>query len=118
MSEHRGGTAEAVELAPDYEETAIRAAQILVLRVAGVDMLETEEGPQVLEVNSSPGLEGIERATGIDVAAAIGCPRVTLLNDLESTAYGTLFLRPDELHTLHEGVERPGNRAVIAAGTG
>jgi len=68
---HRGGRAEAIELDPRYEETAVRAAQILGLRVAGVDMLESHEGPQVMEVNSSPGLEGIETGTGLDVAGAI-----------------------------------------------
>ncbi len=68
---HRGGQAEPVQLSAAYEVTALRAAQALGLAVAGVDMLETNEGPQVLEVNSSPGLEGIERATGVDVAHAI-----------------------------------------------
>jgi len=67
---HRGGSVEAVELDAEYERTAIRAAQVLGLRIAGVDMLESAEGPQVMEVNSSPGLEGIEHATGIDVADA------------------------------------------------
>jgi len=52
------------------------------------------------------------------LATTIGCDRLVLLNDLETTAYGTLFLAPAELHTLQLGVERPGNRAVIAAGTG
>ncbi|MFW6197305.1 MAG: RimK family alpha-L-glutamate ligase [Myxococcota bacterium] len=68
---HRGGRTENVALPKDYERTAIHAAQILGLRAAGVDMLESSEGPQVMEVNSSPGLEGIERATGIDVAEAL-----------------------------------------------
>mgnify|MGYP003700786347 CR=1 FL=1 len=68
---HRGGSAEAVTLDPAYETTAVRAAQILGLRVAGVDMLEGADGPQVMEVNSSPGLEGIEGATGLDVAGEI-----------------------------------------------
>ena len=68
---HRGGSTESVDLDPHYESTAIRAAQIMGLRIAGVDMLETSTGPQVLEVNSSPGLEGIEKATGTDVAGAI-----------------------------------------------
>jgi ribosomal protein S6--L-glutamate ligase len=68
---HRGGSTEKIELSPDYERTAVRAAQIMGLRVAGVDILEGQDGPQVLEVNSSPGLEGIEGATGIDVAGAI-----------------------------------------------
>ncbi len=68
---HRGGSAEAVELEPRYEETAIRAAQILGLRIAGVDMLESADGPRIMEVNSSPGLEGIEGATKKDVAGAM-----------------------------------------------
>lgn len=68
---HRGGTAEPVKLEPEYESTAIRAAQILGLRMAGVDMLESNDGPHVLEVNSSPGLEGIEGATRLDIAGAI-----------------------------------------------
>lgn len=68
---HRGGTVEKVELSPAYEQAAVRSAQIMGLRVAGVDMLEGNDGPLVMEVNSSPGLEGIERATGLDVAGAI-----------------------------------------------
>ncbi|WP_146593758.1 RimK family alpha-L-glutamate ligase [Novipirellula galeiformis] len=68
---HRGGLVEAVELDDEYRETAIRASQIMGLRVAGVDMLEGKNGPQVMEVNSSPGLEGIERATKMDIAGAI-----------------------------------------------
>lgn len=68
---HRGGRVEAVELEPTFEETAVRAAQIMGLRVAGVDMLEGRDGPSVMEINSSPGLEGIEAATGKDIAGAI-----------------------------------------------
>ncbi len=68
---HRGGVAEAIELDEQYRETAVRCAQILGLRVAGVDMLEGKNGPQVMEVNSSPGLEGIETATELDVAGAV-----------------------------------------------
>lgn len=68
---HRGGSAEIVELDAEYERTAVHAAQIMGLRVAGVDMLEGEKGPVLMEVNSSPGLEGIEAATGIDVAGEI-----------------------------------------------
>jgi len=68
---HRGGVAEPVELSEEYIETAVRSAQILGLRVAGVDMLEGAKGPQVMEVNSSPGLEGIEKCTGLDIAGAI-----------------------------------------------
>ncbi|KZZ13150.1 alpha-L-glutamate ligase, partial [Oleiphilus sp. HI0080] len=68
---HRGGIAEAVELSQDYIDTAVRATQIMGLTVAGVDMLESASGPQIMEVNSSPGLEGIETCTGLDVAGAI-----------------------------------------------
>ena len=68
---HRGGVAEAVELSDEYTETAVRAAQILGLRIAGVDMLESSQGPQIMEVNSSPGLEGIEKCTGLDIAGAV-----------------------------------------------
>jgi ribosomal protein S6--L-glutamate ligase len=68
---HRGGLAEPVDLDPAFEDTALRSAQILGLKVAGVDMLEGREGPQVMEVNSSPGLEGIETATKLDIAGAI-----------------------------------------------
>jgi len=68
---HRGGTVERVELTADYEEVAVRSAQIMGLKVAGVDMLEGADGPLVMEVNSSPGLEGIEAATQLDVAGAI-----------------------------------------------
>jgi ribosomal protein S6--L-glutamate ligase len=68
---HRGGTAERVQLDERYCETAVRAAQILGLRIAGVDMLEADSGPLLIEVNSSPGLQGIEGATKLDVAGAI-----------------------------------------------
>lgn len=68
---HRGGSVERVELSPEFEQAAVRSAQIMGLRVAGVDMLESHEGPLVMEVNSSPGLQGIERATQLDVAGAI-----------------------------------------------
>jgi ribosomal protein S6--L-glutamate ligase len=68
---HRGGSVEAVDLSAEYVEAAVRSAQIMGLKVAGVDMLEGAEGPLVMEVNSSPGLEGIETATQLDVAGAI-----------------------------------------------
>ena len=68
---HRGGRVEAVDIDRAFERSAVNAAQIMGLRVAGVDMLEGEEGPLILEVNSSPGLEGIETATGLDVAGSI-----------------------------------------------
>ena len=68
---HRGGSTEAVTLSPEFETCAVKAAQIMGLRVAGVDMLEGADGPQVMEVNSSPGLEGIEGATKVDIAGAM-----------------------------------------------
>ncbi len=68
---HRGGLTEPVQLDDEYCETAVRACQIMGLRVAGVDLLEGADGPQVVEVNSSPGLEGIESCTQLDIAGAI-----------------------------------------------
>ena len=68
---HRGGIAEPIDLDEQYRETAVRCAQILGLQVAGVDILEGEDGPQVMEVNSSPGLEGIETCTELDIAGAV-----------------------------------------------
>ncbi len=68
---HRGGTAEAIKLTPKERATAVRAAKTMGLGIAGVDMLPSADGPMVLEVNSSPGLEGIEGASGIDVADLI-----------------------------------------------
>jgi ribosomal protein S6--L-glutamate ligase len=68
---HRGGMTESVDLTDEYRNTALRATQIMGLRVAGVDMLEGSDGPQVMEINSSPGLEGIERCTQLDIAGAI-----------------------------------------------
>lgn len=68
---HRGGSAEVVELDEAYATAAVHAAQIMGLRVAGVDMLVGKNGPVLMEVNSSPGLEGIEGATGVDVAGEV-----------------------------------------------
>lgn len=68
---HLNGTVENVNLTPEFEEAACRAARVLGLHVAGVDLLESDEGPLVLEVNSSPGLEGIEKASGVNVAGEI-----------------------------------------------
>jgi ribosomal protein S6--L-glutamate ligase len=68
---HRGGKAEKIGITPMERKTATRAAHIMGLNVAGVDMLRSNQGPVVMEVNSSPGLEGIETATGVDVATAI-----------------------------------------------
>ncbi|MDP9122224.1 MAG: RimK family alpha-L-glutamate ligase [Acidobacteriota bacterium] len=68
---HRGGSARGLTLEPHYEATAVHAAQVLGLNIAGVDLIPSHEGPMVLEVNSSPGLSGIEGATGVDVAGAM-----------------------------------------------
>lgn len=108
---HRGGETEAVELDDEYARVAVQSAQIMGLRVAGVDMLESEEGPLVLEVNSSPGLEGIESATGLDVAGAIidyiasqvAFPEVDIRQRLTvSTSYGVAEL------LVREGAELVG----------
>ena len=68
---HRGGSAELIELSDEEEIAAVKAAKAMGLGVAGVDMLQSARGPLILEVNSSPGLEGIERATGQDIAGKI-----------------------------------------------
>jgi len=110
---HRGGTVEAVQLDPAYEQAAVRAAQIMGLRVAGVDMLEGDEGPLVMEVNSSPGLQGIEQATGLDVAGAIidyianqvNFPEIDVRQRLSvSTGYGVAELM------VHSGAEQVGKQ--------
>jgi ribosomal protein S6--L-glutamate ligase len=68
---HRGGHAEIIKITPEERSTAVRAAKIMGLNVAGVDILRSNHGPVVMEVNSSPGLEGIETATNKDVADMI-----------------------------------------------
>ena len=68
---HRGGSAELVRITPEERSTAVRSARIMGLNVAGVDLLRSNHGPVVMEVNSSPGLEGIEKATEKDVAAQV-----------------------------------------------
>jgi ribosomal protein S6--L-glutamate ligase len=68
---HRGGKAEAVVISEDERRTAVRSAEVLGLNVAGVDMLRSSRGPLVVEVNSSPGIEGMETASSVDVAAAM-----------------------------------------------
>jgi ribosomal protein S6--L-glutamate ligase len=67
---HRGGEAEAIQLPREYAEAAVKATRVIGLEVAGVDMLEARTGPKILEVNSSPGFEGLEAATGLDIATA------------------------------------------------
>jgi len=68
---HRGGSAKAIRITPEERSTAVRAAKIMGLNVAGVDMMRSNHGPVVLEVNSSPGLEGIEQATAKDIAGIV-----------------------------------------------
>ena len=68
---HRGGSAELIKLSPEERSTAIRSAKAMGLNVCGVDMLRANHGPVVMEVNSSPGLEGVEKATGLDIAGKI-----------------------------------------------
>jgi ribosomal protein S6--L-glutamate ligase len=101
---HRGGRVESVTLSPEYEQTAVRTAQKMGRRVAGVDMLEGNDGPLVMEVNSSPGLQGIETATGLDVAGAIvdyiasqvDFPDIDVRQRLSvSTGYGVAELVPN-----------------------
>ncbi len=68
---HRGGSASLIKITPEERSTAVRAAKVMGLNVAGVDLLRSNHGPVVMEVNSSPGLEGIEDASGADIAAKI-----------------------------------------------
>ncbi|HEY5621338.1 MAG TPA: 30S ribosomal protein S6--L-glutamate ligase [Pontiella sp.] len=68
---HRGGSSSLIRITPEERSTAVRAAKIMGLNVAGVDLLRSNHGPVIMEVNSSPGLEGIEKATGKDVASLI-----------------------------------------------
>ena len=68
---HRGGSASSIKITPEERSTAVRAARAMGLNVAGVDMLRSNHGPVIMEVNSSPGLEGIEKASGKDIAGRI-----------------------------------------------
>ena len=68
---HRGGSAKTIKISPEERATAVRSAKAMGLEVCGVDMLRANHGPVVMEVNSSPGLEGVEAATGIDIAGKI-----------------------------------------------
>ncbi|MCR9096235.1 MAG: 30S ribosomal protein S6--L-glutamate ligase [bacterium] len=115
---HRGGIAEPVDLDPEFERTALHAAQIMGLRVAGVDMLEGKDGPKLMEINSSPGLEGIEAATGVDVAGAVIelieeevlFPEIDIRQRLTlQSGYGVLEVPVDEKSEL-------ANRAITDTG--
>ena len=87
---HRGGLGVCAPLDEPYRRAAISATRVIGLDVAGVDMLETAEGPKILEINSSPGLEGIERATGIDIARAIIVHAERLLDRRKKRRHTTL----------------------------
>jgi ribosomal protein S6--L-glutamate ligase len=78
---HRGGTARKVKITPAERAAAVQAAKVMGLGVAGVDLLRSSKGPAVIEVNSSPGLEGIEKATGLDVADRIVAYLESRLNE-------------------------------------
>jgi ribosomal protein S6--L-glutamate ligase len=82
---HLGGEVERLEISEKYAEIACKAANMLGLQIAGVDMLESERGPLVLEVNSSPGLEGIEAASGVNVASRIIANVISLYESKEQT---------------------------------
>ena len=117
---HRGGIAEPVMLDEEYCETAVRSAQIMGLRVAGVDMLESKTGPQIMEVNSSPGIEGIEGCTQLDVAgtiidhiaAQINFPEIDLRQRLTvSRGYGVAEIHiPDGSEYVGKSIQESGLR--------
>lgn len=99
---HRGGSGEPAEPTDEQVAVAVRAARVLGLGVAGVDLIPSRRGPLVLEVNASPGLEGIERATGVDIAGKIIENAVKLRENMPSPAKGSRSGRP---------CERPGRRS-------
>ncbi|MCA9102686.1 MAG: RimK family alpha-L-glutamate ligase [Pirellulales bacterium] len=117
---HRGGLTEPLVLDETYCETAVRAAQILGLRIAGVDMLEASDGPQIMEINSSPGLEGIEKCTQLDIAGAIvdyisaqvDFPEIDLRQRLTvSRGYGVTEIHvPDGSHYVGQTIAESGLR--------
>jgi len=115
---HRGGISELVELDDNYAHTAVRCAQIMGLRIAGVDMLESYDGPQVMEVNSSPGLEGIETCTQLDVAGAmidfiaaqVDFPEIDIRQRLTvSAGYGVAEIHiPEGSHYIGKSIDQSG----------
>jgi ribosomal protein S6--L-glutamate ligase len=117
---HRGGKTEMVELSDEYKETAIRASKLMGLGISGVDMLEGKNGPQIMEINSSPGLEGIEGCTKLDIAGAfidyiaakVDFPEIDLKEKLSvSKGYGvTEILIPAESKYVGKTIESSGLR--------
>ena len=85
---HRGGEGRPIRLSEAFAQTAVKAAKVLGLEVAGVDLLEGKDGPLVMELNSSPGFEGLERATGKDIAGAIVDHGVTYAQSWRATHGG------------------------------
>ena len=109
---HRGGLGVRVRLDPRYAQAAVAAVKVMGLDVAGVDMLESREGPKILEINSSPGLEGIERTSGIDVAGAIirYAERVLLRRKKRGRGRDAA-LEHERRHRRIDKVKRAANRA-------
>jgi ribosomal protein S6--L-glutamate ligase len=117
---HRGGKTEFVKLDEFYEETAIRATRIMGLGIAGVDMLEGKDGPQIMEINSSPGLEGIETCSKLDVAGAfidyiasrVDYPEIDIRQKLSvSKGYGvTEIFIPDGSEYIGRSIQASGLR--------
>jgi ribosomal protein S6--L-glutamate ligase len=115
---HRGGKTEMVELSDEYKETAIRASKLMGLGISGVDMLEGKDGPQIMEINSSPGLEGIEGCTKLDIAgsfidyiaAKVDFPEIDLREKLSvSKGYGvTEILIPKESEYVGKSITNSG----------
>lgn len=117
---HRGGRTEMVELSDEYKETAIRASRLMGLGISGVDMLEGKDGPQIMEINSSPGLEGIEGCTKLDIAGSfidyiasrVDYPEIDLREKLSvSKGYGVAeILIPKESNYVGKTISSSGLR--------
>jgi RimK family alpha-L-glutamate ligase len=91
---HRGGEGQALELPLEYAAAAVKAARVIGLEVAGVDMLESREGPKIMEVNSSPGFEGLERVSGVDIGGPF--TDIVLRGDDGAVLTGKLSSTPDD----------------------
>ena len=110
---HRGGLGVRVRLEPAYAQAAIAAVKVMGLEVAGVDMLESKSGPKILEINSSPGLEGIERTSGVDVAGAIvrHAERVLLRRKNRRARHDAALEHERRSRRISDKVKRAANRA-------
>ena len=105
---HQGGRAEPIELSKKERSAAIKAAKAMGLGVAGVDMLQSKRGPLIMEVNSSPGLKGIEKATGVDVAEKI-IEYLELRYEKKKKRKKKAEIAPEELETYQDFVEAVSN---------